>query len=98
MPKIAVDIALIPPDDVLDQIVKLNRELITEKQEIILGKENYLPHCTVSMGIVDSEKIPDLWNHVVALANKTGPIHFKARTIETTIRPDGVTKISGIDC
>jgi 2'-5' RNA ligase len=98
MSKIAVDIALIPPGDALEKIIQFNRELITDKQEIVLNKDSYLPHCTISMGVIESEKIPELWQKITSLANETKAIAFKANKIETYLRPDGRTKISGIDC
>ncbi len=98
MAKIAVDIALIPPEPFLTQIIQMNRELKTEKQEIILNKDFYLPHCTISMGVVDEEKIPELWEKITQLAKQTPPIRFQAKNIETSLRADGITKISGIDC
>ena len=98
MSKIAIDIALIPPLEILNRLIEINRSLQTSKQELSLGLESTLPHLSISMGVIDEEKIPELWKKISSLAETIAPLHFKSNSIRIALRADGVSKISDIDC
>ena len=65
MAKIAVDVVLLPSEEVAERAIRANRELLsqgplTEKQcpdKIVLDKENCLPHISLAMGCIDESDI-----------------------------------------
>ncbi len=60
MSKIAVDIVLLPSEEVMDIAIAANRELLKQyPDKIILNKENCLPHISLAMGCIDQIHIPD---------------------------------------
>ncbi|MEK6914067.1 MAG: hypothetical protein AABW83_00295 [Nanoarchaeota archaeon] len=54
MQKIAFDIVILPPKDITDKIIELNRNLKRDydNPRIVLG-ENCLPHISLLMGVID---------------------------------------------
>ncbi|MBU0953386.1 MAG: 2'-5' RNA ligase family protein [Nanoarchaeota archaeon] len=53
----AIDIALLPPDDVMDRAIAANTSL-GEGRMITLNKETCLPHITLVMGCLADENLP----------------------------------------
>ncbi len=63
MKKIAVDVALLPPEEIADLAIKLNHELVgPEKNKIILGKKEgeAMPHMTLLMGCVEEGDLMEM--------------------------------------
>lgn len=55
-PTIALDTVLLPPPEVRDLAVRLNRSLAGPgSEEIRLGKEDFLPHITLGKGTLDAK-------------------------------------------
>jgi len=55
MAKIAIDIALLPPEEIMDKAIEINRSF--ESDPIRLNKKNCLPHISLFMGVVDEEEL-----------------------------------------
>lgn len=63
MAKIAVDIALLPSEKMMNKAIEINKELLKNyKGKIILDKIKCLPHISLCMGCIDEEKIPEIEN------------------------------------
>ncbi len=61
MVQIAVDIVLIPSDQVTNMAIEANRKLLEKNPDkIVLGRENCLPHISLAMGCIDQRKIPEI--------------------------------------
>ena len=68
MAKIAVDVVLLPSEEVAERAIRANRELLSqgllmEKQcpdKIVLDKENCLPHISLAMGCIDESDVADI--------------------------------------
>ena len=61
MTKIAVDVVLLPSEEMMDKTIEVNRELLKNfDKKIILNKENCLPHISLAMGCIDKEHITDI--------------------------------------
>ncbi len=54
MSKIAIDIVLLPPEDIMDKSIEINNKL--NEDPIKLNKENCLPHISLFMGAVEEEE------------------------------------------
>ena len=61
MSQIAVDIVLLPPEEIMDIVIEANKELLRQyPDKIILNKKDCLPHISLSMGCIDQKSIPDI--------------------------------------
>jgi len=83
MPRIAVDFVLLPDQAMTDFVIAANARLVKKFQsEIVLAHNGCLPHISLAMGCIDSEKIPSLGLLLESLVKIT-PKH---------LRPVGITK------
>jgi 2'-5' RNA ligase len=54
----AIDIVLLPPEPVMDKAIEMNRQPVEKYgSEIVLNKENHLPHISLAMGCIDEENL-----------------------------------------
>jgi 2'-5' RNA ligase len=61
MARIAIDVVLLPSDQMTNYAIEVNRELLkTFDKKIILNKENCLPHISLAMACIDEKDIPDI--------------------------------------
>jgi len=61
MAKIAVDVVLLPSEEMADKAVEANRELLKQcADKIVLDKERCLPHISLAMGCIDERDIADI--------------------------------------
>ena len=75
MSKIAIDVVLLPSEEITDRAVAANRELLKQyPDKIILNKENCLPHISLAMGCIDQTQISDA-EEILNLIEKS--IHLK---------------------
>jgi len=59
--KIAVDVVLLPSEEMADKAVEANRELLKQcADKIVLDKERCLPHISLAMGCIDEGDIADI--------------------------------------
>ncbi len=84
MAKIAVDIALLPSEEVTNQAIEANKGLLKQYADrIILDKENCLPHISLAMGCIDEQDIPDIENILQTIAEKYNPGQLSVLGINT---------------
>ena len=58
MPKLAVDVVLLPSEAMMDRAIDLNRLLLGHSnQEIILNKKDCLPHISLAMGCIEEKTV-----------------------------------------
>lgn len=61
MAQIAVDVVLLPSDEMMDIAIEANKGLLKQTTDnIVLNKENCLPHLSLAMGAVDESDIEDI--------------------------------------
>ncbi len=79
MSKIAVDVVLIPSDQMTNMTIEINRKL-SEKNpgKIILDREKCLPHISLAMGCIDQKKIADIEKILLKIAGEfsIGPLRI----------------------
>jgi 2'-5' RNA ligase len=72
MTEIAVDVVLLPSEEMADKTIEANREL--QKQytdKIVLDKENCLPHVSLAMGCIDERDIADIEKVLQTIAKQS---------------------------
>ncbi len=68
---IAVDVVLLPSDEVAARAIEANRELLKQcPDKIVLDRENCLPHISLSMGCIDQSRIADAQRILRAIAEE----------------------------
>jgi len=86
MSKIAVDVVLLPDERMSEIVIEANRQLVGEfSDEIVLDKENALPHISLAMGCIENNDIgtvEKLLNEITA--THLVPRKLKAVCIEVT--------------
>jgi hypothetical protein len=61
MSRIAVDVVLLPPDEIMDRAIHANAKLAEQSgDKIVLNKEDCLPHISLAMGCIDESDIPSI--------------------------------------
>ncbi len=72
MAKIAVDVVLLPGEEVTNKAIEANRQLPGRDGGIALNKEGCLPHISLAMGCVDEEDIGQIERFLRDIAKDSG--------------------------
>lgn len=89
MKKIAIDIALLPSEEMMNRSIKTNEELTkVSVQKIKLDKKTCLPHISLVIGVVNVSDIPKISNVLQDISKKYSSFNlttegFRTYTIET---------------
>jgi 2'-5' RNA ligase len=95
MVKIAVDVVLLPSEEVTNQAIEANKGLLKQYADrIILDKENCLPHISLAMGCINERDISNIERILQSIAEKYNPGRLSVAGINTTINSLG-EKVSG---
>ncbi len=79
----AINIALIPPEDVMKKVIDINKHLLKRhEQKIALGKKKYLPHITLAMAGIESDKLMEVVEAVKSVTKHFQPIKLTASRID----------------
>ncbi len=68
--KIAIDIVLIPPQEIIDLATNLNDQF-SDKNQYISFREGYVPHISIGMRVISTSDLKLLENEIKNLASKT---------------------------
>lgn len=68
MPKIAIDVILLLPKEIVDKAIEINNQLANDS--IKLDKENCLPHISLCMGAVKEENLPKIKRIINEIADE----------------------------
>ena len=58
MAKIAIDVVLLPPENIMDNAIEINKQFADDP--IKLNKENCLPHISLCIGVLEEENFPKI--------------------------------------
>ena len=72
MTQLAIDVVLLPPEEIMDKAIEINSSLLNDK--IVLDKKKCLPHITLCMGVVDEEKILEITEILKDIAQSCLPL------------------------
>jgi len=71
MGKIAVDVVLLPCEEMAQKAIEANRRLVEAgNKEIILNKEDCLPHISLAMGCIEEDDIGEIEKILQTIAKK----------------------------
>lgn len=97
MARIAVDVVLLPSDEMTDYAIEVNRGLLkTFDNKIILDRENCLPHISLAMGCIDEKDIPDIEKILRDIAKQHSFRELRVVDIYAETIPTG-KKVSGFE-
>lgn len=73
--KIAVDVAILPPDNIADKLIGINKQAAAKNMAWgPLGKEDFLPHLSLAMGCVQYDDLGTMKGVVEAVVAEFDPI------------------------
>lgn len=96
MSKKAVDIVLLPSDEIVYNVITLNRQLVEKfGARIVLDKANCLPHISLAMGCIEEEVIPKIVNILTGIvkSNPVGELSISGVRISQNARGEDVSSL-----
>jgi hypothetical protein len=79
MPRLAVDIVLLPSGPMEDMVIEINRELVRHfGKKIVLNRENCFPHISLCMGVLEDKNIPAVSKILTHIGEKGSPLRLAA--------------------
>ena len=97
MAKIAVDVVVLPSEEMADKAIAANKELLTQYADrIILDKASCLPHISLAMGCIDESNINEVDTILKTTAKQTslGQLTAAGIHIETNRAGEKVSVIA----
>jgi hypothetical protein len=73
MPRLAIDIVLIPPKEIIDAVLAVNKR---GDARITLGPIDRVPHISLLMGVADERHINNIAAKLKTIAKDTGPLNL----------------------
>ncbi|UCF15876.1 MAG: hypothetical protein JSW59_00150 [Phycisphaerales bacterium] len=90
MSRIAVDVVLLPSDEVADRAIEANRQLLKQcPNKIVLDRENCLPHISLAMGCINHSDITNIGSILRELTEKHPPAELVSVGIHVGINSAG---------
>lgn len=95
MNKIAVDIVLLPSEEMMDKAIDLNKKLLKNYDNIpastgiILNKEKCFPHISLAMGVIDKNEILNINQILHNISKEFSIMNLNAISIYADIIPSG---------
>ena len=91
MATLAVDVVLLPPEDIMDKAIELNQKLLKkDDRNMVLHKENCLPHISLAMGCLDEKDLPKIREILEEIAQQFSPLRLQiTRTYVKEPKPTG---------
>jgi 2'-5' RNA ligase len=84
MNKKAIDIVLLPSEEMLDKAIAINRELLHrgEPKKMLLNKSDCLPHVSLLMGCVAEQSLPALSQSLLEIASRHAAFHLQVTEVQ----------------
>ena len=91
MPAIAIDITLLPSQEIMNQARVMNKTLLSTNKDrrIVLDKNQCLPHVSLAMGFIEDKNIPAIQQIIKEVAQKFSALDLKIARISATPTPEG---------
>ncbi len=92
MGRIAVDVVLLPDEQMTNRAIELNAELVEKfGRKIVLDKENCLAHISLAMGCIDERDVPAIERVLTVVAERGALGELKIIGIHTSTNLKGET-------
>jgi 2'-5' RNA ligase len=92
MSRIAVDVVLLPNETMTDRAIEINAELVKKfGREIVLNKENCLPHISLAMGCIEEADIDSVKRVLEEIGKETSLQDLKVVGIRASGNSKGQT-------
>jgi len=96
MEKIAIDVVLLPSEEMMNKAIEINKELLKDYEgKIILDKEKCLPHISLCMGCIEEDKIPEIKSILDEISTEFSQFNLQAIDLKEDVIPTG-EKVSGL--
>jgi 2'-5' RNA ligase len=84
MSKKAIDIVLLPSEEMMDTAIAINQELLQrgEPKKMVLNKSDCLPHISILMGCVAETELPVISRLLNDIAAKYTTFHLQITEIQ----------------
>jgi mannose-6-phosphate isomerase-like protein (cupin superfamily)/2'-5' RNA ligase len=90
--RLAVDVVLLPDEAMTSRAIEINRRLIANgRPEIVLSKENCLPHISLAMGCINEANVKAIQERLEDLACKAIVRQLKVVDVVSSINSRGET-------
>jgi mannose-6-phosphate isomerase-like protein (cupin superfamily)/2'-5' RNA ligase len=90
--RLAADVVLLPDEAMTSRAIEINRRLVTNGHaEIVLSKEDCLPHISLAMGGIDEADVKVIQERLEGLARQTAVRQLKVVDIVSSINSRGET-------
>ncbi len=97
MTKLAIDIILLPFEEMMERVIELNKELLkTNENKIILDKVKCVPHISLAMGCIDNKQLPEIEKTLQGIAKQFRTMKLRAVKIYTETISTG-KKVAGFE-
>src|SRR5690606_19263597 len=84
MTKIAIDIVLVPPKEIIDFALRKNREMLTGVGDIIvLDEKTCVPHVSLCMGVIETSELKTVEDILKKTLKKKSPLNLTGTRIAT---------------
>lgn len=87
---LAIDVVLLPPEEVMERCRKVNAFLWNSAQTGFLFDETHLPHLSLLQQFSPSESLDDVYDIIHRITLGRGPIGLRATGITHIALPDGI--------
>ena len=95
--KIAIDVVLIPPDDIIQFAVDINKTFPeTSAENYVLDAKTCIPHITLLMGLITREQVPEVSHKLNALVERFSALNLTITHAKSLARLDGKV-LSGLE-
>jgi len=90
MKKLAIDIVLLPPENIMDLCIKINRESFKHgKGRFLMSLVDFVPHISLTLGCINKEKLPNIIKNIKKISENQNPLSLKIEGVELYQREDG---------
>ena len=73
--KIAIDVVLLPPEEIMDLCIAINKKCAAEgKAKALLGKKDFIPHLSLGIGCVEEKDLPKIKSILKNIAARFAPV------------------------
>lgn len=80
MGKIAIDVVLLPPEEVMDICIEVNKGV--KDKLFVMSKKDFIPHNSLCMGVIDENELPKVFKVLQKLKPELKPIPITIKSID----------------